>query len=131
MKKILTLLLVTFTLLSCSDSKDGDWDDNILLSQKQISVDSAQNSILLTTGGNSWWISEIFFMDGQSFDISDIDTTSQDFQISESDFTLDRINGNEIQIVIEANNTNLERVLHVGLQSGNYFDGFKIIQSAE
>lgn len=131
MKKGIVLFLTLLIICSCTDEKEGDWDDNIKLSQKEFKFDAAENIALIMTQGDFWCISELFFRDGQSFDISDIDTKAKNFIITESDFTLERKNGKEIVITLLENNTNDERIFTVGLQAGNYFDGITIIQSAE
>ena len=131
MKKGIVLFLTLLIICSCTDEKEGDWDDNIKLSQKEFKFDAAENIALIKTQGDFWWISELFFRDGQSFDISDIDTKAKNFIITESDFTLERKNGKEIVITLLENNTNDERIFTVGLQAGNYFDGITIIQSAD
>ena len=131
MNKNIILLLITLLNLSCSESKDGDWDDNIKLSQKEFRFDSLENSATITTEGDSWWIYSIFFKDGETFDLSNIDTISENFTITESEFTLERIKGKEIVIKLFKNTTGSERTFTVGLQAGNYFDGITIIQSAD
>lgn len=117
--------------MSCSDSSDGDWDDNIKLSQKELRFDSLENLAVITTEGDSWWISGIFFKDGQTFDLRNVDTTANNFTITESAFTLERKNGKELSIKLYENTTGSERILTVGLQAGNYFDGITIIQSTD
>jgi len=131
MKKNIILILIAIFNMSCSDSKDGDWNDNIKLSQKELRFDSLENSAIITTEGDSWWISGIFFKDGQTFDLSNFDTTANNFTITESTFTLERKNGKEISIKLYENTTGSERILTVGLQAGNYFDGITIIQSTD
>ena len=131
MNKNIILLLIIFLNLSCSDSKDGDWDDNIKLSQKEFKFNSLENSATIRTESSSWWISGIFFKDGETFDLSNIDTTSENFTITESDFTLERLNGKEIFIKLFKNTTGSERTFTVGLQAGNYLDGITITQSTD
>lgn len=131
MKKNIILILIIILNLSCSDSKDGDWDDNIKLSQKELQFDSLENSVVITTEGDWWWISEVFFKDGQTFDLSNVDTTANNFTITESEFTLERKNGKQIIIKLFENTTGSERILTVGLQAGNYFDGITITQSRD
>jgi len=53
------LLILTAVLFSCSDEKDGDWDDNIGLSQKEVQFDASENSIVITTKGEGWWINDV------------------------------------------------------------------------
>jgi hypothetical protein len=131
MKKILILTLMVLSNCSCSDQEDGTWDDNIKLFQKEFRVDASTNAVVITTQGDSWWITELFFREGQTFDISDTDTTAKNFKIIASDFTLERKNGKEIIIEIFENTTNSERTFTAGLQAGNYFDGITITQSAD
>ena len=96
-KSIVLLLIVMFNF-SCTDKKDRDWDDNIKLSQKEFQFDAVQNSVDITTEGDSWWVSEILFKDGKTFDLSNIDNISKNFIITESEFTLERKDGKEISI---------------------------------
>jgi hypothetical protein len=131
MKKNIILILIVILNLSCSDRKDGAWDDNIKLSQKELQFDSLENSAIIKTGGDSWWISGIFFKDGQTFDLSNVDTTANNFTITESEFILERKNGKEIAIKLFENTTGSQRILTVGLQAGNYFDGITITQSTD
>ena len=131
MKKNIILILIVIFNMSCSDNKDGDWNDYIKLSQKELRFDSLENSAIIMTEGDWWWISGIFFKDGQTFDLSNVDTTANNFTITESAFTLKRKNGKEISIKLYENTTGSERILKVGLQAGNYFDGITIIQSTD
>jgi hypothetical protein len=131
MKKYIILTLIVLLNSACSDRKDGDWDNNIKLSQKEFQFDSLENAATIATEGDSWWISEVFFKDGQSFDIRNIDTTSHNFIIRKSTFTLERKNGKEIVIKLFENTSGAERILTVRLQAGNYFDGITITQSTD
>ena len=128
MKKNIILILFFLTILSCSDSKDGDWDDNIKLSQKEVRFSSDQNIAAISTQGTGWWISEIS-MDGELIELNGVDTTKENFTIEGTEFTFERKNSKEIYISMKQNQTELERVLSIGLQAGNYFDGIKITQS--
>ncbi|GBF22559.1 hypothetical protein C21_04754 [Arenibacter sp. NBRC 103722] len=128
MKKIITLTVFFLLVLSCSDSKDGDWEDNIKLSQKEVQFSSAQNNIEISTEGTGWWIGEVS-MDGELFDLNGIDTTKENFTIEEIEFSIERKNSTEIFISMQQNPTESARVLIIGLQSGDYFDGVKITQS--
>ena len=128
MKNILTLTVFFIAILSCSDSKDGYWDDNIKLSQKEVQFSSEQNISEISTEGTGWWIGEIS-MDGALLDLNGVDTTKENFTIEETEFSIERKNATEIHIKMKQNQTELERVLSIGLQAGNYFDGIKITQS--
>lgn len=89
-----------------------------------------QNSIVITTKGEWWWIHGISMNKSINFDISGIDTTSKNFVIDETEFRIERKNSTEIHIEMAKNQTGAERVLYIGLEAGDYFDGIKITQSA-
>ena len=128
MKKIIALTLLLLVVLSCSDSKDGDWDDNIKLSQKEVQFSSTNNNVEISTEGTGWWIDEVT-MNGEQFDLDGIDTTKENFIIEQAEFSIERKNSTEIYISMQQNQSTTERVLLIGLQAGNYFDGIKVTQS--
>ena len=128
MKKIIALTLLLLVVLSCSDSKDGDWDDNIKLSQKEVQFSSTNNNVEISTEGTGWWIDEVT-MNGEPFDLDGIDTTKENFIIEQAEFSIERKNSTEIYISMQQNQSTTERVLLIGLQAGNYFDGIKVTQS--
>jgi hypothetical protein len=129
--KRIGLLIIIISAFSCSKSEIplGLWDDNIKLSEKEAQFSSGKNSIVINTEGEWWWIHEISLNGNSSFAISGIDTTANNFIIEETEFTIERKNANEINIEMEKNETNSERILIIGLQAGNYFDGIKIVQA--
>jgi hypothetical protein len=120
------------SLASCnSNEPDGKWDDNIKLSEKEVTISAESKALIITTKGTWWWINGIALDDDWGYDISGIDTTKDDFFIEENEFTIERKNATEIHISLTANQTNVDRILTVGLQAGNYFDGIKIIQTGK
>ena len=132
MKKTISLLVYVFsiiTFISCSNNQDGKWDDNIKLSTKKVTFNSNENTAIVTTGRTNWWLEGIT-LNGTYLDLQQIDGTSQNFIVTHSDFTIERINGNAIKITMNENTTNAERILIISLQNGNYFDGIKVTQEA-
>jgi hypothetical protein len=130
MKKIISILFLGFifiTFLSCSKNEDGKWEDNIKLSTKLVEFNSSENLTTITTETNSWWLDGIAF-NGNQIDLQQINQTSQNFIVENSDFTIERINGNIIKIKMNENSTSAERIINIALQNGNYFDGIKVIQ---
>lgn len=129
-KLIFGIISILFlSLLSCeSDRPDGDWDDNIKLSTKEVGFSAESDSVIITTEGTWWWINGISLND-DSYDISGINTAQDNFLIEESEFTIERKNTKEIHISMTENQSATERTLTIGLQAGNYFDGIKIVQS--
>ena len=134
MKKLLFGIfpILFLTQISC-DSKepDGKWDDNIKLSEKELSISAEINSVVITTEGTGWWIHGIGLNDDWNYDLNSIDTTKKNFVIEEDEFTIERKNATEIHISMTQNETGFERVLVIGLQAGNYADGIKITQTAD
>lgn len=133
MKKLLSIglsLLLISSLLSCeSEQLDGKWDDNIKLSEKEVTVDGEASTIVITTEGTWWWIDGISLNGDWSFDFSDVDTTQDNFLIESDEFTIERKNATEINISLTENQTGSNRILIIGLEAGDYFDSIKITQS--
>ncbi len=132
MKKIFKFNFIGIFILlisvSCSKSEsDGKWDDNIKLSEKEVEFSAENNSILITTQGEWWWIDDINF-DGIHIDFSNINTTQNNFIIEKPEFKIERRNKTEIHIDMYENTTGSIRVLYIGLEAGDYFDSIKITQ---
>ena len=134
MKKIIiygfiTLILI-FIISSCtSENEDGKWDDNIKLSQKTVTLNSNENSITITTESTYWWLN-VISLNNDIIDLTSVDKLSKNFVIINPDFQVERKeDGKKIIITLNQNNTNSERILVIGMQNGDYFDGIKIIQA--
>lgn len=128
MKKFITLYLCTLIVFSCTKSLDGDWEDNINVSQKEVHNSAVENNIEITTKGKGWWINGIW-LDKIQLDLNGIDTTKENFIIEKNEFSIERKSSTEIYITMRANPADSIRILGIGLQSGNYFDGITITQS--
>ena len=136
MKKIIIygiLALIGFFMNSCTKSENdeiiGKWDDNIKLSQKTATLNSNENSITITTESTFWWLNGISLND-KNIELTDDVRLSKNFVITNSDFQVERKeDGKKIIITVNQNNTNSERILVVGMQNGDYFDGVRIIQA--
>lgn len=127
-KQIMPLFLIlALSFISCFDEKEGDWNDNIKLSKKEIIVSKDKNSIKITTEGKWWWIYEMK-LNGESIDFDNEITSLKDFVIEKDIFRIERKNAQEIDIDINENKTNKKRVLEIGIQAGNYFDRIKLTQ---
>jgi len=130
MKKAhLVLLFITAFLFSCSDSKDGIWEDNIELSQKEVQFDASEDSITVTTKKDGWWIVEVSLNGATDFEQTE--NSNGEFLIADNEFTIERRSPKELYIQMSPNSTNSKRKLIISLQNGNYFDGVTIIQAAK
>ena len=123
-------ILFTFIFTSCNndDQQIGKWDDNIKLSQKIVNFDSNANNITITTQSKSWRIDAVAF-NGTYLDLSNFNLNDQNLVIKNTQFSIERINGDKLKINLEKNDTDSERVLNIALHNGNYFDGIKVTQS--
>ncbi|RLJ74676.1 hypothetical protein [Pedobacter alluvionis] len=123
---ISSVILLLFTI-SCR-KQIGKWDDNIKLSQKTAILNSSKNSIIITTKSTGWWLNSIAY-NNTIVDVRNIKETAMNFVVNHADFQVERKDGNKIIITMNENTTNVDRLLSVGLQNGNYFDGLTITQS--
>ena len=125
----LILLIFTSVFFSCSSEKEGDWDDNIELTQKEFQFSSSENSVVIKTIKDGWWINTVSF-NGET-DYEQTENSDGRFLISGDEFMVERIGSKEIYVEMNANTSSSERTLKIDLQNGNYFDSISIIQSAK
>lgn len=93
------LLSMILSGSSCDKSTiDGEWDENIHLSEKNITISAEATTVLIITEGSSWWVAELLLYDDADYDISDVDTTQEDFLIETEDFIIERKNAKEIHV---------------------------------
>ena len=132
MKKVLVLklgtLLIAFMLFSCTQKKDGGWDDNIQLSTKTAEFNAIGDSIIVTTKGSWWWIVEISLDDSTKLDFEGIDILSDQYKIVSDGYAVERRNSNTLFVSLEANPKKTLRILKIFLEAGDYFDGVTITQ---
>jgi len=127
---ILGLFIALFFTFSCTEPL-GKWDDNIKLSQKKANFKAEKDSIIITTEGEWWWITDISFNGNRNYDLSNIDVTSTNYTIVEPEFKIERKNTKTIYIEMEENNKDSIRILKIGLEAGDYFDGITITQATK
>ncbi len=130
--KLIGIVIVLILNFSCSnsDTPDGIWDDNIKLSQKEARFTAENDSIVITTEGEWWWIHNISLNGESTYDLSGIDLSANNFIVDETEFKIERKNTTEIHIEMTKNQSGSERVLIIGLEAGDYFDRIIITQSA-
>jgi hypothetical protein len=63
MKTVFIIIFVVLNIIIITSScirirKDGDWDDNIKLSVRTDEFTAVADSVIITTKGSWWWISE-------------------------------------------------------------------------
>jgi hypothetical protein len=121
---ILFVLSITLILSSC-----GGWRDNIKLSIKTAEFSAKGDSILITTKGDSWWLSNIT-VDNKIFDKFDgIDVLADSYIVKQDCFIFQRRDGNTLFIKLEPNPLSLKRTVIFELEAGDYFDRVTITQN--
>jgi len=131
MRRILsiTLLIVSFiTIYSCSEKKEGDWDDNIKLSTKAVEFSALVDSVTIKTGGSRWWISDISVNSNHFYNFNGISLESDSYVIKQDCFVVERRDKNTLFIKVDENPLKVQRIITVGLEAGDYFDRVTITQ---
>jgi len=123
MKKIFLLTIFLTILISC-----GGWRDNIKLSIKDVEFKANGDSVLITTQGDWWWVTDVSVNDTNYYDFDGIDITSDQYVIAKDCFVVERRDKHSLFISLNANHLNSVRIVKVGLEAGDYFDRVKITQ---
>lgn len=136
MRKILALGLfigLIIVVSSCSDKNrlDGDWDDCIKLSAKDVDIAAIADSVIIKTEGTGWWITDVGIDDDIYHDFEDIDVMSDKYAIEIGDIVVKRRDKKTLVIVVNDNPFDSERVINIGLEAGDYFDNVTVTQKAK
>jgi len=127
MKRILsiTLLIVSFitTIYSC-----GKWADNIKLSTKHVEFSALSDSVKITTVGSWWRVSDVSVNSKYFYEFKDINREADSYIIKQDCFVVERIDKNTLFIKVDGNPLNVQRIITVGLEAGDYFDRVTITQ---
>ncbi len=133
MRKIQHFIFVVatiFILFSCSEKETpiGKWDDIIELSTKNITFDASEDSVTINTKGDWWWVTNIS-VNNKIFNVpDDINVETYNYSIQLDCFLVERRDKNTLFIKVDENPLNIQRIIWVGLEAGNYFDGVSITQ---
>jgi hypothetical protein len=120
----LITLSITLILLSC-----GRWPDNIKLSKKSAEFSVDGDSVLITTKGDWWWLSDITVDDKRYYNFDGMDVHSDSYEVKQDCFTFQRRDRNTLFIKLEPNPLNLKRTVIFELEAGDYFDRVTITQN--
>ena len=114
-------------LFNSCETKDGDWDDNIKLSSRQVQFESKGGSAIVTTKGTGWWFSDIY-PSADSIQHTSSDTLNGGKPIDGEWYTIRRENVTSILIQVSENKESRPRQLVIHLQNGDYFDRIHVEQ---
>lgn len=135
MNKIFFLVWSVLLFSSCADvyRLDGDWDDIIQLSTRSVELYSGEDSVIITTVGDWWWINDISFEDSIYYynGVEDVDVTSDYYSIKEECFTVERRDKNTLFVKINENKQGHIRELNIYMEAGDYFDAVRIYQASD
>lgn len=134
-KKLLMILFGMFSVLFVACSSDevkdlptGPSGDVIKLSKKEASFTAEANTITITAEYKGWWVNG-FALDKVRIDKGTVNLSAENFIFKNDVFEVERKNGNTLIVAMSKNTTGTERILTIGLQSGNYFDSINVTQS--
>ena len=133
MKKIVILTLLIFStaaFYSCVNIK-GKWDDNIHLSIKSAEFNSAGDSVIIRTGGTSWWLSDISVDATNYSDFRGMDLLADKYSFQRDDIFVERRDKNTLFVRAAANPLNSKRIITVWLEAGDYFDSVTLTQNSK
>jgi len=119
--------ILIIALYACTKPK-GIWDDIIHLSIKRVEFSAFGDSVTIKTGGDWWWISDVSVDSTWYYGFTDVDMQSDSYTIKQDCFTIEHRDKNTLFIKVAANPNNVERIITVGLEAGDYFDRVKITQ---
>lgn len=133
MKKAIVFCLLIFALYSCTKYK-GIWEDNIHLSTKNAEFSALGDSIIITTKGSWWWISNISVIAVDTsffYNFKDVNMQADYYVIKQDCFYVEHRDNHTLFIKIAPNPYNVKRIIGVGFEAGDYFDGVTVTQRAK
>jgi hypothetical protein len=120
------VLSMIFLLLSC-----GRWSDNIKLSTKTAVFKSNGDSIVITTKGDWWWLTEVTIDTKKFYNFEGIDVFADSYIVKIDCFTFERRDKNTLFIKLDPNTNSLKRIVIFNLEAGDYFDRVTITQNPQ
>jgi hypothetical protein len=126
--KLLIILAAMF--FSCADRLDpiGKWSDVIKLSTKSVEFDAHADSVTITTEGDWWWVTDVSVDDTVYYDFRDVNLEADNFSIQRDCFVVERRDKTKLFIKVDENPANVQRLITVGLEAGDYFDKVTVNQ---
>ncbi len=129
MRKSIIIIFVVF--LSSCEFPIGLWFDNIQLSTKSASFKSNGDSIIIKTGGSSWWMAEVSINNEYIRDSLQRNWFNDMFKVELDSFRIERRDKNTLFVKATKNNYKTQRQLLITLESGDYFGHLTITQNGQ
>jgi hypothetical protein len=123
---ILCILFVNLCLSSC-----GLWKDNIKLSTKSAVFSGTGDSILIVTKGGGWWVSSISVDNKNYANFPDVDIHSDSYVIKEDCFVIERREKYTLFIKLDENPLDVNRIVIIVLEDGDFHAGVTITQKSK
>jgi hypothetical protein len=122
------ILGLTSLLYGCINL-DGEWDDNIKLSARNVEFSADGDSVTIKTKGTWWWVIEVSVNNVKYFNFG-IHADSVNYRIERDCFAVERRDSRTLFIKVDANPRDTVRIITVGLEAGDYFDRVRVTQKA-
>lgn len=123
-----SLMILSVLIFETSCIRYGDWDDNIKLSVRSVGFDARGDSVVITTKGSWWWITDVSVDNNCFYEFTGVDQQSDSYVIKQDCFLLERRDKHTLFIRVEANPLNVQRIITIGFEAGDYFDRVTITQ---
>ncbi len=127
--RVLFLFIVLYTSASCI--RYGDWDDNINLSVRSVKFDAHADSVVITTKGSGWWITDVSVDSAYYVLPVGLNQQADNYAFTKDCFVIERRNRKTLFIKVDANTAYNQRIITIGLESGDYFDRVIITQKSK
>jgi hypothetical protein len=122
-------IIMTIVSFACTKNRPvGQWSDIIQLSGKEFNFKPTGDSVLISAKGKWWGINGVF-LDTNKIDVYSRGTDPCNFTYIDSNVKIVSKSCDTLFIKMNANNTNSDRILIIGLLAGDYYGGIKITQT--
>ena len=128
MKQLITFCLLIIAFYSCAK---GPGENTIHLSTRTAEFNASGDSIIVKTGGNWWWVSDISVDTTWYYGFTGVDLQADSYKIKQDCFDVEHRDKNTLFIKVTANPNYSKRIVTVGLEAGDYFDKVTITQKSK
>jgi hypothetical protein len=131
MKKRLPILVLLVLSMICLFLSCGRWSDNIKLSTRTAVFKAKGDSIVITTKGDWWWLSDVTVDTRKYYNFQNVDVFADCYIVKQDCFTFERRDKNTLFIKLDPNPSSKSRFVVFNLEAGDYFDRVTIKQNPQ